>query len=172
MEGAQLLRREARACQTLVMKDELRKMKRVLKELGHVDASGVIQTKGRAACKVNTANELVVVELLFAGLFNDLTVEQSVALLSCLIFDDRIKDEEDPAKGLKLYHSGPYYKLVELARSIAKVVISCKIELNEDEFVEKFNPGLMETVYAWVKGAKFVEVQKLTDLLRGQQYAH
>ena len=47
------------------------------------------------------------------------------------------------------------------------MVISCKIELNEDEFVEKFNPGLMETVYAWVKGAKFVEVQKLTDLFEG-----
>jgi ATP-dependent RNA helicase DOB1 len=142
MEYARAFRREARACQTLVMKEELRKMKRVLRELGHVDASGVIQTKGRAACEVNTANELVVVELLFAGLFNDLTVEQSVALLSCLIFDERNKDEDDPARGLKSYLSGPYYKLIELARSIAKVVISCKIELNEDEFVEKFNPGL------------------------------
>ena len=142
MEGARLLRREARACQTMVMKEELRKMKRVLRELGHVDASGVIQTKGRAACEINTANELVVVELLFAGLFNDLTVEQSVALLSCLIFDERSKDEDDPAQGLKSYLSGPYYKLIELARSVAKVVISCKIELNEDEFVEKFNPGL------------------------------
>lgn len=167
MEGARLLRREARACQTMVMKDELRKMKRVLKELGHVDASGVIQTKGRAACEINTANELVVVELLFAGLFNDLTVEQSVALLSCLIHDERSKDEDDPAQGLKSYLSGPYYKLIELARSVAKVVISCKIELNEDEFVDKFNPGLMEAVYAWVKGAKFVEVQKLTGQFEG-----
>jgi ATP-dependent RNA helicase DOB1 len=142
LESARLLRREARACQTLVMKDDLRKMKRVLKELGHVDGAGVIQTKGRAACEVNTANELVVVELLFAGMFNDLTVEQSVSLLSCLIFDERSKDEDDPAKGLKSYLSAPYYKLIELARTVAKVAISCKIELNEDEFVEKFNPGL------------------------------
>lgn len=142
LESARLLRREARACQTLVMKDDLRKMKRVLRELGHVDGAGVIQTKGRAACEVNTANELVVVELLFAGIFNDLTVEQSVSLLSCFIFDERSKDEDDPSKGLKSYLSAPYYKLVELARTVAKVAISCKIELNEDEFVEKFNPGL------------------------------
>ena len=47
------------------------------------------------------------------------------------------------------------------------MVISCKIELNEEEFVEKFNPGLMEAVYAWVKGAKFVEVQKLTGQFEG-----
>ncbi|KAL7531532.1 hypothetical protein ACHAXR_004100, partial [Thalassiosira sp. AJA248-18] len=167
MDIARALRREARSCQTRVMKDDLRKMKRVLKELGHVDESGVIQTKGRTACEINTANELVVVELVFAGVFNDLAVEQCVALLSCLIFDERTKDEEDPAQGLKSYLSGPYYKLIELARSVAKVAISCKIELNEDEFLEKFNPGLMEAVYAWCKGAKFIEVQKLTGTFEG-----
>lgn len=164
---ARTLRIEARSCQAMVMKDELRKMKRVLKEMGHVDGKGVIQLKGRTACEINTANELVVVELVFAGTFNDLTVEQTVALLSCLIFDERNKDDDDPAKGLKSHLSGPYHKLIELARSVAKTVISCKIELNEDEFVEKFNPGLMEAVYAWCKGAKFVEVQKLTGTFEG-----
>eukprot|EP00956_Cyclotella_meneghiniana_P017919 scaffold29502_cov69-Cyclotella_meneghiniana.AAC.3 len=167
LDQARLLRREATSCQTMVMKDDLRKMKRVLKELGHVDGQGVIQTKGRTACEINTANELVVVELVFAGLFNDLTVEVSVALLSCLIFDERNKDEDDPAKGLKSYLSGPFYKLIEMARTVAKVQIDCKIELNEDEFVDKFNPGLMEAVYAWCKGAKFVEVQKLTGTYEG-----
>ncbi|EED91597.1 helicase, partial [Thalassiosira pseudonana CCMP1335] len=167
MDQSRALRREARACQTMVMKDDLRKMKRVLKELGHVDGQGVIQTKGRTACEINTANELVVVELMFAGLFNDLTVEQCVALLSCLIFDEKSKDDEDPAQGLKAYLSGPYYKLIELARTVAKVQISCNIEVNEDEFVGKFNPGLMEAVYAWCKGAKFVEVQKLTGTFEG-----
>jgi ATP-dependent RNA helicase DOB1 len=142
LDQARMLKREASACQTMVMKDELRKMKRVLKELGHVDGQGVIQTKGRTACEINTANELVVVELVFAGLFNDLTVEVSVALLSCLIFDERNKDDDDPAKGLKSYLSGPFYKLIELARTVAKVQIDCKIEVNEDEFVDKFNPGL------------------------------
>ena len=141
-DKARLLRREARACQTMVMKDELRRMKRVLKELGHVDAAGVIQTKGRTACEINTANELVVVELVFAGLFNDLSVEQAVALLSCLIFDERTKDDDDPAQGLKSYLSNPYYKLIESAKKVAKVMASCNIEVNEDEFVEKFNPGL------------------------------
>ncbi|KAL7480507.1 hypothetical protein ACHAW6_006198 [Cyclotella cf. meneghiniana] len=167
LDQARALKREASACQTMVMKDELRKMKRVLRELGHVDGQGVIQTKGRTACEINTANELVVVELVFAGLFNDLTVEQSVALLSCLIFDERNRDEDDPARGLKSYLSGPYYKLIELARTVAKVQINCKIEVNEDEFVDKFNPGLMEAVYAWCKGAKFVEVQKLTGTFEG-----
>jgi ATP-dependent RNA helicase DOB1 len=52
------------------MKEDLKKMKKVLRRLGHVDASGVIQMKGRTACEINTANELVVVELIFTGVFN------------------------------------------------------------------------------------------------------
>jgi ATP-dependent RNA helicase DOB1 len=142
LEHAKLLREEARGCQTISMKDDLKKMKRVMKKLGHVDAMGVIQTKGRTACEVNTADELVVVELIFAGVFNDLSVEQSAALLSCLTFDERNKDDGDPASGLKSFLSTPFYKLQEIARSVAKVKISCGIELNEDEYVEKFNPGM------------------------------
>ena len=52
-EQARVLRDEARECQTIVMKEDLKKMKKVLKRLGHVDANGVIQTKGRTACEVS-----------------------------------------------------------------------------------------------------------------------
>jgi len=119
----------------------LKKMKRVLRHLGHVDANGVIQTKGRTACEINTANELVVVELMFCGVFNDLSVEQSVALLSCMVFDERMKDE-DPGQGLKSYLANPFFKLQECARTVAKAIIACKIEVDEDEFVGKINPGM------------------------------
>jgi ATP-dependent RNA helicase DOB1 len=168
IESAKLLRQESLAAQNIVMRDELKKMKRVLRHLGYVDSNGVISTKGRTACEINTANELVVVELVFSGVFNDLTVEQSAALLSCLTFDERVKDDNgDPAKGLKSILSAPFFKLQEAARTVAKAQLSCNIELDEDEFVNQFNPGLMEAVYAWCKGMKFVEVQKLTGTFEG-----
>ena len=141
LEQAKVIRNEARSCQGMVMRDELKKMKRVLRHLGHVDANGVIQTKGRTACEINTANELVVVELMFCGVFNDLSVEQSVALLSCMVFDERMKDE-DPGQGLKSYLANPFFKLQECARTVAKAIIACKIEVDEDEFVGKINPGM------------------------------
>ena len=141
LEQAKVIRNESRSCQGLVMRDELKKMKRVLRQLGHVDANGVIQTKGRTACEINTANELVVVELIFIGVFNDLSVEQCMALLSCLVFDERVDDDE-PTQGLKSYLTNPFYKLQECARTVAKAMIACKIELDEDEFVGKINPGL------------------------------
>merc|ERR1712238_233354 len=101
-ERARLLREEARNFQTMAMKDDLKKMKRVLKKLGHVDGNGVIQTKGRTACEINTADELVVTELIFTGVFKSLTVEQSVALLSTMTFGEPINDDE-PTKGLKSF---------------------------------------------------------------------
>lgn len=140
IEQSKVIRNEARACQGMVMRDELKKMKRVLRQLGHVDANGVIQTKGRTACEINTANELVVVELMFCGVFNDLSVEQCMALLSCMIFDERVDD--DPLQGLKGYLKNPFLKLQECARTVAKAIIACKIELDEEEFVTKINPGL------------------------------
>ena len=124
------------------MKEDLKKMKKVLRRLGHVDANGVIQTKGRTACEVNTANELVVVELIFTGVFNDLTVEQCVALLSCMTYDERNKDDDDPLKGMKGYLTQPFLKVQEVARSVVKAMIACKIEVDEDEFLDQFNPGM------------------------------
>jgi len=168
LEHARVIRNKAHACQGMVMRDDLKKMKRVLRELEHVDENGVIQTKGRTACEINTANELVTVELVFSGVFNDLKVEQCVALLSCMTYDEPIKDNsDDPMKGLGSYLSNPFHKLLDAARNVARAAILCKIELDEDEFVDRFNPGLMEAVFAWCKGAKFVDIQKLTKTFEG-----
>ena len=141
-ERARRIREEARSCQTITMKDDLRKMKRVLKKLGHVDSNGVIQTKGRSACEINTANELVVVELIFAGVFKSITVEQCVALLSCMTYDEPMKDDDDPTKGLKNFLLNPFHKLQEVARTVAKVQVASNVDIDEEEFVDKFNPGM------------------------------
>lgn len=50
-------------------RDELKNRSRVLKKLGHIDADGVVQLKGRAACLVDTGDELLVTELMFNGKF-------------------------------------------------------------------------------------------------------
>jgi ATP-dependent RNA helicase DOB1 len=75
---ASFLRTKIRACQNLVMSDTLKNMKRVLRRLGHINAENVVQIKGRVACEINTADELLVTELIFNGAFNDLDVAQTV----------------------------------------------------------------------------------------------
>lgn len=85
--------------ETVVLKSELQAMKRVLKRLGYCTTEGVVTQKGRVACEINARDELLICELIFQGVFNDLTSEQSTALLSCLMEPERsdetvrLKDE-------------------------------------------------------------------------------
>lgn len=57
----------------------------VLRRLGHIDASGLVLSKGRAACEIDTSDELLTVELMFNGVFSRLDKHKVVALASCLI---------------------------------------------------------------------------------------
>jgi ATP-dependent RNA helicase DOB1 len=52
----------------------------------------VIDLKGRVACEIDTGDELVTTELLFNGVFNDLTVSQACALLSCFVFQEKANE--------------------------------------------------------------------------------
>ena len=44
-----------------------------------------MQLKGRAACELDTADELLTTELMFNGVFGGLDKHQLVALVSCLV---------------------------------------------------------------------------------------
>jgi len=164
MERAKVLRREARAHQALVMKDDVKRMKRVLRRLGFIDSENVLQLKGRVACEINTVDELVITEMIFNGIFNDLRPEQVVALLGCMCFAEKKKEGEQKVREDM---EGAYGKLKETARAVGKVVQECKIALDPEEYAESFNPDMIEVLYAWTLGAKFSEVIKLTDIFEG-----
>ena len=164
--AAAALRSSARALQTLVSRDDLRRMRRVLRKLGHVSAEGVIALKGRAACELNTADELVVAELLLDGVFGDLDPATICALLSCVVYGEARKADDAPPSMRKQLEA-PRQKLIDAARLVARARIDAKIELDEDEYVEKFNPALMEATFQWASGAKFVDVMKVAATFEG-----
>lgn len=45
--------------------------------------------KGKVACEISAADEILGTELLFLGIFNDMEPAQISALLSCLLFDEK-----------------------------------------------------------------------------------
>jgi ATP-dependent RNA helicase DOB1 len=55
-----------------------------------VTSEDVIETKGRVACEISAGDEILITELMFAGFFNELSVEQIVAILSTLIFEEKV----------------------------------------------------------------------------------
>jgi len=96
-----------KASEDVVMMGHLKGMKRVLRRLGCTTADNVIDLKGRVACEVSTCDELVATELMFGGVFNDLTPEQTVALCSCLVFTEKNDDDVRLPEEL----AAPYRKL-------------------------------------------------------------
>ncbi|XP_035914643.1 exosome RNA helicase MTR4 [Anopheles stephensi] len=152
--------REARS---LLQMSELKHRKRVLRRLGYCTTADVIEFKGRVACELSCADELLITEMVFNGTFTDLTPAQSCALLSCFVCDE--KSSEMPAATQEL--SGPLRQMQDLARRIAKVSNECKVEVDEERYVDSFKPFLMDVVLCWCKGATFAQLCKMTDIFEG-----
>ena len=155
--------KEAKETQAVVMREELRKMKKVLRQLGYISNSGVLSSKGRFCCELSTADELVVTDMVFDGLFNDLSVEQAVALLSCFIHKEAVKEIKKLAGPLQ----APFEKLQNIARNVAGTCAEAKLSIDIEEFVRSFNPGMMEVCYAWCGGASFADICRMTDIFEG-----
>ena len=55
----------------------------------------------------------------------------------------------------------------DMARRIAKVSRECKLEMEEDDYVERFKPFMMDIVHQWCKGSSFLTICKMTDMFEG-----
>ncbi|XP_042003348.1 DExH-box ATP-dependent RNA helicase DExH10-like isoform X1 [Salvia splendens] len=160
----QQLKTKMRDSQLQKFRDELKNRSRVLKRLGHIDGDGVVQLKGRAACLIDTGDELLVTELMFNGTFNDLDHHQVAALASCFIPGDKSSEQIH----LRAELAKPLQQLQESARRIAEIQRECKLEVNVDEYVEaSIRPFLMDVIYCWSKGATFADVIQMTDIFEG-----
>lgn len=149
--------------QAVIQLDDLRHRKRVLRRLGFTTANDIIELKGRVACEISTGDELLLTELIFNGNFNDLSLEQCAALLSCFVFQERAKE----VPRLKPELAEPLKSMQDMATKLAKIFKECKIELVEKEYVESFRLELMEVTYSWCKGASFTQICKMTDVYEG-----
>lgn len=160
----QQLKSKMRESQLQKFREELKNRSRVLKMLGHIDADGVLQLKGRAACLIDTGDELLVTELMFNGTFNDLDHHQVAALASCFVPCDKSNEQIHLRNEL----AKPLQQLQDSARRIAEIQRECKLDINVDEYVEStVRPYLMDVIYCWSKGASFAEVIEMTDIFEG-----
>ncbi|CBZ51558.1 DEAD/DEAH box helicase family protein, related [Neospora caninum Liverpool] len=164
----------------LVMKDTLRAMRRVLRQLDFLDANDVVTVKGRVACEITTADELVAAELLFQNVFETMEVEAVCALLSCLVFQEK-HDEPEPKEEVLL---SCLEKVKEVAKHIAGVCVESRYidplgaskaaegsgsacTQTVDDYVNKFQHAIMSLTYRWAKGEKFADVVSGTSIYEG-----
>ncbi|TNM92305.1 hypothetical protein fugu_019317 [Takifugu bimaculatus] len=160
-------KRELKKAQTVLQMDQLKCRKRVLRRLGFASPSDVIEMKGRVACEISSGDELLLTEMIFNGLFNDLTVEQATALLSCFVFQENASEMPKLTEQL----AAPLRQMQECAKRIAKVSADAKLDVDEETYLNQFKPHLMDVVYAWANGSTFAQICKMTDVFEGRQEA-
>jgi len=83
-------KKKIQAAHSVMHLDELRNRKRALRRLGFATNDDVVEQKGRVACEISSGDELLLTEMIFGGVFNDLTPQQCAALLSCFVFDEKV----------------------------------------------------------------------------------
>ncbi len=73
----------------MIMSSELVAMKRVMRRLDLCDKNDVPTLKGKVAAHISTSDEILLTEMLFSGLFNDMEhPSQIAAVLSCLVYTE------------------------------------------------------------------------------------
>jgi len=175
------VRTKIKEVEAVLMADELKARRRVLRRLGHLSEEGVIQNKGRVACELSTADELLTTELVFSGLLNELEPGPLAALLSCLVTETggakggggggkggKGKEEPDPVSLIKTKTMvPPFEKLREHARHVATTVEECRLPIDVKEYVDGFGTDLVDVVIKWCEGAKFIEVVDMCSWFEG-----
>ncbi|KAJ6030448.1 hypothetical protein N7460_010714 [Penicillium canescens] len=138
----------------------------VLKELGFVDDQSRVQLKGKVACEIHSADELVLTELVLENVLAEYEPEEIVALLSAFVFQE--KTDSKPTltprldKGMK--------EIIAIAEKVNDFqILHQVIQSSEDsnDFASKPRFGLAEVVYEWAKGMSFNRITDLTDVMEG-----
>ncbi|KAF9163660.1 hypothetical protein DFQ26_002281 [Actinomortierella ambigua] len=133
----------------------------VLKELRYLDPeSSTVQLKGRVACEINTADELILTELIFDNMLADFEPEEIVALLSCFVFQE--KNASAPSLTGKLSQGRDMILALEQRMAEIQYAQGLTSSTPPGESALKF--GLVEAVYEWAKGMTFKQITELTDV--------
>jgi antiviral helicase SKI2 len=96
--------------------------------------------------QINTANELILTELILENTLASYSVEEVVALLSCFVFQE--KSDNEPNVPPKLIQGQEM--ILKIADRVERVQVAHKVAAPDFQTALKF--GLMEVVYEWAKG--------------------
>eukprot|EP00971_Amphidinium_carterae_P280271 5564195-Amphidinium_carterae.1 len=159
----QELEKTINASQFMVMGDDLRAMRRVLRRLEFVNKEGCVMVKGQMACELSSADEILLTEIVFHNVFEDMAPNHIVALCSCLVFDEK-PTEANPSNPELLK---AFEKMKSVARHVGEVMKENKLPIDVDEYVEKVKPQLIDVVLQWLDGKRFHEIMNSCQLFEG-----
>ncbi|KAF8592772.1 antiviral helicase [Ramaria rubella] len=132
----------------------------VLKDLKFIDENSTVLLKGRVACEINSAHELILTELILENTLATYEPEEVVALISCFVFQE--KTDIEPVISSKLQTGRD--AILAIVERVGAVQLKRGVGEDLDARI-KF--GLVEVVYEWAKGMPFEQITALTDVAEG-----
>ncbi|KAI9793449.1 MAG: hypothetical protein M1835_007248 [Candelina submexicana] len=138
----------------------------VLKDLDFIDENSRVQLKGKVACEIHSADELVLTELILDNVLSEYAPEEIVALLSAFVFQEKT----DVVPTLTHSLEDGKHKIIRLSEKVNAFQTQHQVILSSDDsndFVSRPRFGLVEVVYEWAKGMSFTRITDLTDVLEG-----
>ncbi|KAJ6520244.1 ATP-dependent RNA helicase [Mycena sanguinolenta] len=133
----------------------------VLQELKFIDENSTVLLKGRVACEINSANELVLTELILENTLAGYEPEEVVALLSCFVFQE--KTDVEPVISPRLEEGRA--AILAISDRVGRIQDLHKVAV--EDFRSNLKFGLVEVVYEWAKGMPFEQITSLTDVAEG-----
>ena len=134
------------------------RMRRTLCTLGYITAGGVLQLKGRAACCIEGADELLATEALVQGVFESLSISETAAALTCLLPDAAKQNTPDgesaplPTPGLEA-GIGILRNVAKRLETVVGPFASCSSGVDGRGMAVSVT--LVPAVLAWAGGASF-----------------
>ncbi|KAK7750058.1 Antiviral helicase ski2 [Diatrype stigma] len=158
--------RQALSDQNLQLLPDYEQRIEVLKDLSFVDADTRIQLKGKVACEIHSADELVLTELILDNVLAEYEPAEIAALLSAFVFQE--KTDTVPTLSGNLERG--MRTIVEISEKVNAVQTARQVIQSADDsndFVSRPRFGLVEVVYEWARGMRFKQITDLTDVLEG-----
>mmetsp|Transcript_23886 Transcript_23886/g.68608 ORF Transcript_23886/g.68608 Transcript_23886/m.68608 type:complete len:1498 (-) Transcript_23886:33-4526(-) len=153
--------------ESLALFPDFLQRKALLQTLGYVDSNDAVQVKGRVACEVNTCEELVVTEMVFEGVLNDLEPAEIVAALSALIFQEKSADSELDSElpdSLVLCCE----KMRKIAINLGEMQRDHGLQIDPKDYcANSLKFGLVHVVFEWALGVPFSNICELTLVQEG-----
>ncbi|KAJ5172571.1 hypothetical protein N7492_005164 [Penicillium capsulatum] len=139
----------------------------VLKELGFLDEQCHVQLKGKVACEIHSADELVLTELILENVLADYEPEEIVALLSAFVFQEKTTNAPTLTPRLVEGQSA----IIRIAEKVNNFQIQHQViqsSQDSNDFASQPRFGLAEVVYEWARGMSFNRITDLTgDVMEG-----
>ncbi|KAI9769955.1 MAG: hypothetical protein M1840_003665 [Geoglossum simile] len=138
----------------------------VLKDLDFIDQQSSVQLKGKVACEIHSADELVLTELILENVLAEYAPEEIVALLSAFVFAEKTDVVPTMTPALERGRD----TIIKISEKVNSIQTEHQVILAGDDandFVTRPRFGLVEVVYEWARGMPFNRITDLTDILEG-----